>query len=131
MITQKKYFAPETQFICDECSEAVTNPICPSCLTEEIEAWLTLYPNLRQELIPQLQNYLRKLKSKFAGLGTACIKCRNNRAFVCPYCFTNRVFDELIRINASKIILKEFFEFFNYDLHHTGYTKKAEKLGIV
>ena len=31
----------ETQYICDVCSDAITNPLCPFCLTEEIEVWLS------------------------------------------------------------------------------------------
>lgn len=128
---QKNYPAHENQYMCDECSEAVTNPICPFCLATEIKAWLTLYPNLRQELMPRIQKYLTQISNKIVNYGTECIKCGNKRAFVCPYCFTYFVFNELVKINANKIILKEFFHFFNFDLHHTGYTKYAEDIGII
>jgi len=131
MLLQKNYSAHETQYACDVCREAVTNPLCPFCLTIEIEAWLTLYPSLKQQILPKLNKYLKKTNNKITNYGTQCIKCKINRAFVCPYCFTANVFDELQKINAEKIILKEFFEFFNFDLHHTGYTKEAEELGVI
>ena len=134
MLLQKNYSAQEmndTQYLCDVCSEAITNPLCPFCLTTEIEAWLTLYPSLKQELMPKLENYLKKANNKITNYGTRCIKCKINRAFVCPYCFTEYVFNELIDMGAEKIILKEFFEFFNFDFGHKGYTRLAEEMGVI
>lgn len=131
MLIQKNYYDDETQFLCNVCSEAVTNPICPFCLTEEIKAWLTLYPSLKKELLPKLNNYLKEINSKITNYGTQCIKCKNKRAFVCPCCFTDYVFNKLQEINAGKIILKEFFEFFNFDLECKGYTKEFEHLGVI
>jgi hypothetical protein len=107
------YLVSEQHYVCDVCSEAVTNPLCPRCLATEIEAWLTLYPNLKEEMLPKLNIYLRKLGDRI-DTSTACIKCRNENASVCPYCFTEFVLDELKKIQVSKIILKEFLEFFNF-----------------
>ena len=130
MLTQKNYNTDETQYMCDVCSEAVTNPICPFCLTTEIKAWLTFYPDLEQELLPRINKFLHRITNQITSYGTECIKCKNKRAHVCPYCFTRYVFDELQKINVSRLVLKEFFEFFNFDLHHTGYTEEAEELGV-
>jgi len=130
MLLQKKYFTPETQYVCDVCSEAVTNPICPACITEEIQAWLTLYPNLRNELIPKLQEYLRMIDERVIE-SSQCIKCKDKRAAVCTYCFTEKVLDELKKINTNNLILKEFLEFFNFDFYHTGYSREAERLGVI
>jgi len=131
MLIQKNHQVAETQYMCDICSEAVTNPICPFCLATEINAWLTLYPNLKKELLPKINKYLQKINNKITNYGTQCIKCKNKRAYVCPYCFTEFVFNELKKINSNKIILKEFFDFFNFDLHHTGYTKEFEQMEVI
>lgn len=131
MITKKDSMAEETHYMCDECSEAVTNPICPFCLTTEIEAWLTLYPTLKQELMPRIYKYLNKVEENILNYATACIKCSSKRASVCPYCFTEHVLNELKKISASSIVIKEFFEFFNFDLAHKGYSEEAEKLGVI
>jgi len=111
---QKNYQVFETHYMCDVCSEAVTNPLCPVCLTTEINAWLTLYPNLRKELMPKLNEYLKKIKEKITD-STKCIKCKNKRASICPYCFTDYVLTELKKLESSKIILKEFIDFFNFN----------------
>jgi len=131
MLTQKSYPAAEAQYMCDSCSEAVTNPICPFCLATEIRAWLTLYPDLKHTLLPRIRAYLQRISNRITTYGTECIKCGDKRAYVCPYCFTDFVFRELQKINSNKLILQEFFEFFNFDLHHTGYTKEAEQLGVM
>ena len=114
----------ETQYICDICMEAITNPLCPFCLTIEIKAWLTFYPSLKEELMPKINKYLKEINNKITNYGTQCIKCKNKRAFVCHYCFTEYIFNELNSLNAQKIILKEFTEFFNFDFEHFGYSKK-------
>jgi hypothetical protein len=127
---QKNFTANEPQFMCDVCSEAVINPLCPFCLKTEIEAWLTLYPNLRYDLLPQLRKYLQKIDSE-ANPSTRCISCGYDSTFLCPYCFTEFVLNELKKIHANKIVLKEFFQFFNFDFEHNGYSKEAEELGFI
>lgn len=114
MLSENFYFN-DVQDMCEICNKAIVNPLCPFCLAEEIEAWLTLYPNLREELQPRVSKYLKKINSRITNYGVECIKCKKNRAFVCTYCFTEYIFHELIDIKAEKIILREFFEFFNFD----------------
>lgn len=130
MILQK-YPGDEAQYMCDMCNEAITNPICHFCLAEQIEVWLTHYPQLKKEILPKINNYLKKTLNRITTYGTECIKCKKNRASVCPYCFTEYVFDKLQEINTSKLILREFVEFFNFDLEFKGYYKEFEQLGII
>ncbi len=128
MITQKNY--PAVEFSCYECRGVIINPLCPACLTIEVEAWLTMYPDLRSKIMPKLKNYIRKLQSRLTDY-TRCIKCNKLITILCPYCFTEVVLKELKVLNVNKIVLKEFFEFFNFDFRHTGYSKEAEKLGVI
>jgi len=130
MITKNKHHAVAAQYLCDFCSEPVSNPLCPFCLATEIEAWLTLYPDLRKKLLPRMKNYLNQVDYSVLD-STQCIKCGNRRASVCPYCFTEFVLRELKKLEANKIILTEFFQFFNFDFDHTEYSSEAEKLGII
>lgn len=126
---QDNYLGTEPQFICGVCSQAVTNPICPFCLAEEVEAWLTYYPNLNKLLKPKIKKYLDKIEDNVFDM-TECIKCKRNLTGICPYCFTNYVLKELKNLKASELIIGEFIEFFNYDEDHDGYYKEGEKLGI-
>lgn len=130
MELQKNYLAVEPQFMCDVCSEAVVDPLCPNCLATEIEAWLTLYPDLKVRIMPRLRDYIDKFKNN-VGDSTRCVACRRKRASICPYCFTEYVLRELKKINANSIILREFLEFFNFDYENNGYSEEAEILGVI
>ncbi|MDP3026749.1 MAG: hypothetical protein Q8N63_03505 [Nanoarchaeota archaeon] len=98
---------------CEICNEPITNPICPVCLSAEINIWSTNYPNLRRELSPRLKKHLRKLQQQ-AKDAAQCIKCNEKRMSVCPYCFIREILGELDALGANKIIKKEFLQFFNY-----------------
>jgi|SRR3989344_4931940 len=119
MFTMKKTYqkynsVAQTINECDVCSEVITSPLCPFCLLIEVNAWLTLYPNLRKELLPKLYNYLNDVSNRITCYGTSCIKCKEKRAFVCPRCFTEVVFRELHKLQAGSLVLKEFVTFFNF-----------------
>ena len=115
MLKQTNALAFEpSQFLCEICGEAVTTPLCPICLTGEIDAWTTLYPNLRVELLPKLKKYISNIKEKVEK-STSCIKCNNKRASICPYCFTDHVLGQLKKLSVNNQILNEFLEFFDFD----------------
>ena len=126
----KTFLTPEPHAMCDVCSEAVTNPLCPVCLAGEIKVWLTQYPVIKARLLPKLNKYLQGVEDRTLD-STQCIKCNDYRASVCPYCFTEYILKELKKLNVREPILVEFFEFFNFDLEHTGYSKEAEMLGVI
>jgi hypothetical protein len=123
--------AENPEYLCDICNMAVTNPLCPTCLAIEIEAWLTMYPDLRRSLLPKLKKFIEFTEDNSQVESTQCIKCGETTASICPYCFTNQVLIELKRLEVSKIVLREFFEFFNFDMDHTGYSAEAEELGVI
>lgn len=131
---QNNYVALERErfYECLDCKEAVFNPLCPSCLTIQIEAWLSSlssYP-LKNKIIKRLKDYVEKTNN-LVRKSTICVSCGKPKASICPYCFTNYVFNLLKEIQVHRIILKEFLQFFNYDFEHTGYSKEAEKLGVI
>ena len=113
------YDASEHEFYdCEICHEPITNPLCPACLTAEINIWSTNYPNIRKELIPALNRYLETLK-KQTKEAVQCIKCNKVEFSICPFCFARKVLDGLEEIEASKIVKKEFLQFFNYGFEPT------------
>lgn len=116
--------------LCRECKEAIFNPLCPRCLSGEINSWLCSYPSLRI-LKTKITTKINKLvNNKSFNNGNKCAVCKKNSAFLCPYCFTKLVLDELKKEGAPNSVLKEFLQFFNFDFEHTGYSKEAEKLGV-
>jgi len=111
---QNKNLAFEPQFSCEICGEAVTNPLCPRCLSVEIDAWSTLYPNLRKQLLPKIKKYLERIKESIIS-STKCIKCKRAVTSICPYCFIDFVEGELKRLESNNLVLTEFMEFFDFD----------------
>ena len=130
MLQKTFYPALERFYECLECHEAISNPLCPSCLAVQIEAWLTSYPELGKKLMPQIEGYIEKTKN-LTGKTISCVSCTRKRASLCPYCFTHHVFDLLKDMKVNKRILIEFLQFFNFDFYHTGYSKDAEELGVI
>ncbi|MEM2478987.1 MAG: hypothetical protein QXS07_02590 [Candidatus Pacearchaeota archaeon] len=114
--------------LCLECKEAIFTPICPECLAKAIEVWMSeclkgkKYEKLRREIRDEIK---ASLKLKFPS--TKCIKCKGN-VFMCPYCFTERVYKVIKKSKLSKaektLIIENFLTFFNFDFDHTGYSKE-------
>jgi hypothetical protein len=116
----------KTDNLCLECHEAIFNPICPRCLSEEVRQWAI---NKNQKVKDLIEEEIKTIL-RFGLNKKGCLKCGSD-VFLCPYCFTERVYLRLKNAKFSKKILKEFLEFFNFDFEHTGYTKDMEKLGLI
>lgn len=132
MLQNNSSMASERFYECLDCKEAIYNPICPSCLAFQIQVWLSSissYP-LKKKIIEKINQYIKKTNN-LAGHATQCVSCKKPTASLCPYCFTNYVFNLLKEMNVHTTILKEFLQFFNFDFEHTGYSKEAEKLGVI
>ncbi len=114
MLKQKGYLVSEKQYHCDICSEAVISPLCPVCISAEVDAWTTLYPALRKELLPKIKNYLEKVNENISD-ATICIKCKKARTNICPYCFLDFIEGELKKLNVIPKVMEEFYEFFDFD----------------
>jgi hypothetical protein len=93
---------------CVLCRETVTNPICMDCVNEGIEQWL------KEKNLPALD------LDSFGVEGESCIRCKKS-IDVCLYCHTKQVLD-LLKIRKTDVsIIKEFVEFFHFDLDKKGY----------
>jgi len=128
---QNNVTASERFYECLDCREAVYHPLCPTCLSLQVDAWLSslsTYP-LKEKILKNMKLYVEKTNN-LAGDSTICISCKKPRASLCPYCFTEYIFNLLKDMKVNRIILKEFLQFFNYDFEHTGYSEEAEKMGL-
>jgi hypothetical protein len=112
--------------LCMECKEEIFNPICPSCLSQEMRDWLAGKSKKVFSIVEQELSKIMLSKTNKKG----CLKCSSD-LFLCPYCFTERIYLRLKKEKAPKEILREFLTFFNYDLEHTGYSKDMESLGLI
>lgn len=124
-------FERERFYECLECQEPVSNPLCHICLAKQVDAWLSNYPSeIRNRIIGNLKGYVKKTRNIDVE-ALRCIACNKKTAALCPYCFTNHVFNELKKMKVARMILKEFLQFFNYDFEHVGYSREAERLGVI
>jgi hypothetical protein len=115
--------------LCMQCSEAITNPICHTCLGKEIEKWLSFYPNVKKNIMPHLKKYIRKVNNS-AFSAVDCVSCRKRKAALCPYCFTEGILNLLKKNNVDKFVLGDFLSIFNFDMKHEGYIHEAIEEGL-
>ena len=120
--------------MCIECKEAIYNPLCPRCLSREIAEWLGSRCEIRNIILEDIKKVLKATRAH-SPLSKVefqrCIKCKNKTAALCPYCFTERIYNRLKKERAGRKILKEFLEFFNFDFEHTYLAREAERLGVL
>ena len=114
---------------CLECHEEIFNPLCPVCLSGEIRQWL----KDKSSKVKSVVNTEIKRMLTLARYDdyTKCVSCMRNKTFMCPYCFTERIYSKLKEKGIDKKILMEFLEIFNFDLEHTGYSRDMDKFGML
>lgn len=111
--------------ICIECNEGIFNPICPSCLAGQMHAWVESN-GFDKKIKENITTFTDRIKNKFIDEGMNCAVCRINQTLICPYCFTEKIYNFLQRLKVSRKILEEFLIYFNYDFEHSGYSEEFE-----
>lgn len=114
---------------CLECREEIFNPLCPICLAGEIKVWMRNKPQIVKRGIKEELNKILVF-AKFNDY-PSCVVCTKNKVFMCPYCFTERIYNNLKQARIQKKILMDFLEAFNFDFEHNGYSKDMEKFGML
>ena len=114
---------------CMQCAEPITNPICHNCLSSRILGWLALYPSVKKQLAQKLRDYTKEVNNNVIQ-SVNCAVCKKNNAALCPYCFTEGVFNLLKKSRVDKMIIMDFLSTFNFDLKHEGYIHDAIEQGL-
>ena len=117
------------EYDCKQCNQPITNPVCHDCLSKQVMAWLSFYPNVRKKMLPKLKKYVKDVNN-IALSGINCASCAKKKAALCPYCFTEGIFNMLKKSNIDKMIIMDFLSIFNFDLKHEGYIQEAVKEGL-
>lgn len=125
----EQYEYHERFYECQQCSEPITNPLCHDCLGNHIIKWLSFYPSAKKKLLPKIKKYIREVNNTALG-AVNCVACKNKKAALCPYCFTEEIFNMLKREKTNKMIIMDFLCIFNFDLKHGGYIAEAAKEGL-
>ena len=119
----------QSSYECMSCLEPITNPICHQCLGNQISSWLGLYPSIKKKMQPKVSKYVQEVNNNTLS-GVSCASCQKQQAALCPYCFTEGIFNMLRKSNIDKMVVMDFLSTFNFDLKHEGYIQDAIKLGL-
>ena len=125
----KEALALTESYECMQCSEPITNPICHDCLGRQIKAWMNLYPSVRKKMSGKISNYVIEVNNNTIN-SVNCISCGKNKAALCPYCFTEAVYNLLKKNKIDKMVLMDFLSTFNFDMKHEGYIQEAAEEGL-
>jgi hypothetical protein len=63
------------------------------------------------------------------GSSTACVHCGRNSVHICPYCFTEHLYNLIKETGAEVRALTEFLFIFNFDFRHSGYSDELQTMG--
>jgi len=100
--------------VCVICSEAITNPLCPSCLSRHILVWAEDKDERIKRVCKDAIKVLRQQSVRMTkNSSTTCISCHREHS-VCPFCFTEAVVSYLRESKLPDKDIEEFKEFFNY-----------------
>ena len=69
----------QMQEACQVCREAITNPVCPSCLALEMETWTVQRP----QVVPTI----RKTTKNMCGEVGTCTICGGSVS-ICAHCYS-------------------------------------------
>jgi len=111
---------------CLECGYSVTEPICASCVTSEIEIWLS-GRRIKKEILKEINNKFKLLLKEVDSLDYVllpskniwkqsimkCIRCRKEMHLMCFYCVSNQA-SRIVKDNlVDKWSIENFDESFN------------------
>jgi hypothetical protein len=116
-------------YSCPQCSEPITNPVCHNCLGNQIGEWLKFYPNVRRKIFPKIKGYVKEVNNE-ASSSLNCVSCNHQKAALCPYCFTEAIYNMLKKNGVDKMIIMDYLSTFNFDLKHEGYILDAQNEGL-
>jgi hypothetical protein len=117
------------EYECSQCLETITNPVCHECLKKAILQWLSFYPNVRKRMAPKIKSYSKQVNNLVMN-SINCVSCSNKKAALCPYCFTEGVYNLLKKSKIDLNVIGDFLSVFNFDLKHEGYVQEAIEQGI-
>ncbi|MEM4756217.1 MAG: hypothetical protein QW594_03725 [Candidatus Woesearchaeota archaeon] len=97
---------------CLDCGQAITTPLCPACIAEQMRAW---HADFTLGNSTHSSSTLSKLFDEpfVTSGGGKCIKC--NASFgLCSHCFTKALMIEVF--NEKPQLISSYLDTFNYEL---------------
>ncbi|MEK6916023.1 MAG: hypothetical protein AABW89_05790 [Nanoarchaeota archaeon] len=121
---------------CVVCNYAITEPLCASCVINEVKVWMydqTIKTKVLIIINKKLRTILRRVESldyvispfeeKYDSI-LKCIKCKNGVYLMCFYCVSNQA-SQIVKSNLkNKMLIENFEESFNTSLY--GYESDSK-----
>jgi len=107
--------------VCVLCRDVITNPVCADCLEVEITTWLN---EVRSDLVDEFRSISNDFKLNTFD-SSKCVICGNSMS-ICAYCYTEHILSWLLDKIQDTDLIREFMQFFNFDLEHQGYEKQLK-----
>ena len=111
---------------CLSCGENINHPICPNCIAKGFVQWTKKFPE-HHELKRKL-NIFMKHHNHIKGNSKKCVSC-GKEVHICPYCFTEYLYNLVKEAGLSIRAMSEFLFIFNFDFEHNGYSRELEAFG--
>lgn len=110
MFSRRLKMRQDMRAICEECNEAITNPICPNCLERQAIAWLM--ERKKELLVHKVKDRLAVIKkhSKESNSNVNCVICKTKLS-ICPHCTATELWKVL---QKEKRIANDFLVMFSY-----------------
>jgi hypothetical protein len=112
---------------CLSCGEIINHPICPECIAKGFSEWTRRFPELGG--VEKKVKRFVKAHKHMNGSSTACVHCGRNSVHICPYCFTEHLYNLIKETGAEVRALTEFLFIFNFDFRHSGYSDELQTMG--
>lgn len=112
---------------CLSCGQPITHPICPSCLSKSLHVWSREHQHIDKEVSKKLKRFLNS-HEHLDEEGVDCVVC-GKKTSVCPFCFSDFIYNLLKETGAGVRTLSEFLFMFNFDFEHDGYSRELNAMG--
>ncbi|MCK4997217.1 hypothetical protein KAS08_02840 [Candidatus Pacearchaeota archaeon] len=127
-VAKQTYYFEKEHNDCLSCGNDITHPLCPNCISKAFMQWLEKFPEESKEIKLKLNIFLRHHNS-VNGKSKSCVVCGKNKTHICPYCFTEHLYNLVKEAGLGCRAMTEFLFMFNFDFEHKGYSKELEVLG--
>lgn len=119
--------------LCLKCGYSVTEPICASCIVNEIKIWLheqDIKKNTIKKINAELKSLLKQIESldyvlfnsrnRWKASAMKCLQCKQEMHLMCFYCVINLSNKIMMDNLEDKSSIESFQESFNVDIYDYG-----------
>jgi len=125
--------------LCLKCGYSITEPICASCVINEIRIWLYeqkleryIFKKINNELkfllnrVESIEYILSPSRNRWKETRMKCIRCRGEMSLMCFYCVSNQA-GQIMKFNLNdEETLENFQESFNMKPYDYGLKEEID-----